>query len=65
MRIQKIAYNYYAVSRGLEYFYGSLEQALNEALMYVWFGKQGKMFETEQSHIDNIPEGFNNEGDHI
>lgn len=64
MRIQQTAKNYYAVFCKDEVFYGTLIEVLNEALMFVWFGKQEKLFaDVSLAGVSNIPPGYNNEGD--
>lgn len=64
MRIQQIAKNYYEVSHEDGLFYGTLEQALNEALVVAKFGKQEKLFaDVKVDESTNIPPGFNSEGE--
>lgn len=64
MRIQQIAKNYYAVFYKDEVFYGTLVDALNETLSFVFFGKQAKLFaDVLLAGVSNIPPGYNNEGD--
>lgn len=66
MHIQQIGKKYYEIGYKGDYYYGNLLDALNDALMDAFFGKKSELFPgMRQSHIDNIPPGWSDEGEYI